>query len=148
MPVAQRRAETVWTGTTARGSGRMRVDSGAFPEQTLTFAARTEQADGKTSPEELIAAAHSACFAMALSARLTQGGHPPEQLTVSAVCTLDRVEGGYAITTMELDVRGRVPGIDEAAFQAAVGDAERGCPVSKALSGNVAIHATGYLESA
>jgi lipoyl-dependent peroxiredoxin len=146
MPVAQRTAETVWTGTTARGSGRLRVDSGAFPEQTLTFSARTEQSDGKTSPEELIAAAHSACFAMALSARLTQGGHPPEELTVRAVCTLDRVEGGYAITTMELDVRGKVPGIDEAAFQAAVSDAEKGCPVSKALAGNVAIRATGHLE--
>jgi osmotically inducible protein OsmC len=146
MAVAQRRAETIWTGTTARGSGRLTVDSGAFPEQTLTFSARTEQSDGKTSPEELIAAAHSACFAMALSARLTQGGHPPEQLTVRAVCSLDRVEGGYAITSVELDVRGRVPGIDEAGFLAAVSDAEKGCPVSKALTGNVAIKATGHLE--
>jgi osmotically inducible protein OsmC len=83
---------------------------------------------------------------MALSARLTQGGHPPEELRVRAVCTLDRAEGGYAITTMELDVGGRVPGIDEAAFQEAVRAAEQGCPVSKALSGNVAIRATGRLE--
>ena len=110
MAVAERGAQTIWTGTTARGSGRLRVDSGAFPEQTLTFAARTEQSDGKTSPEELIAAAHSACFAMALSAQLTRRGHPPEELVVRAVCTLDRVEGGYAITTMELEVRGRVSG--------------------------------------
>jgi osmotically inducible protein OsmC len=124
----------------------MRVDSGAFPEQTLTFSARTEQAGGMTSPEELIAAAQSACFAMALSAGLTEGGHPPEQLTVSAVCTLDRVGGSYTITTMELDVRGRVPGIDKDAFLAAVSQAEKGCPVSKALSGNVAITATGHLD--
>jgi osmotically inducible protein OsmC len=147
MVVAERAAQTIWTGTTARGSGRLRVESGAFPEQTLTFAARTEQSDGKTSPEELIAAAHSACFAMALSAQLTQRGHPPDELTVRAVCTLDRVEGGYAITTMDLDVRARVPGIDEAAFQEAVRAAEQGCPVSKALSGNVAIRATGQLEA-
>ena len=144
----ERSARATWTGDLRGGQGEFDLESShTIEHEQVTYASRFEQPGGKTSPEELIAAAHSACFAMALSARLTQGGHPPEQLTVSALCTLDRVEGGYAITTMELDVRGRVPGIDEPAFLAAVGDAEKGCPVSKALSGNVAISATGHLES-
>jgi lipoyl-dependent peroxiredoxin len=147
MAVAERRAETTWIGTTARGSGRLRVGSGAFDEQTLTFAARAEQSDGKTSPEELIAAAHSACFAMALSAGLTRGGHPPEELTVSAVCSLDRVDGALTITTMDLNVRGRVPGVDDATFSEAARQAEQNCPVSKALRGNVEIRMNASLEA-
>ncbi|MCC6180174.1 MAG: OsmC family peroxiredoxin [Chloroflexi bacterium] len=147
MALARRRAQIVWTGTTAQGKGRLTVDSGAFPEQTLTFAARVEEAGGKTSPEELIAAAQSACFAMALSLGLTQAGHPPEQLTVSAICSLDKVGGGYAITTMEIDVKGRVPGADAATFEQAVRAAETGCPVAKALHGNVEFRVTSRLES-
>jgi osmotically inducible protein OsmC len=137
MAIAQRRAQTIWTGTTARGSGRLQVDSGAFPDLPLTFAARTGQAEGKTSPEELIAAAHSACYAMALSARLTQAGTPPDELTVEAICTLDRLDEAYLITTIELTVRGRVPGAAAAAFTRAAMDAKESCPVSKALRGNV-----------
>ena len=143
----QSTATAVWTGGLKDGKGSLAAGNGSFSGVPYDFGKRFEGTAGPgTTPEELIAAAHSACFAMALSARLTQGGHPPEELTVRAVCTLDRVEGGYAITTMELDVRGKVPGIDEAAFQAAVSDAEKGCPVSKALAGNVAIRATGHLE--
>jgi lipoyl-dependent peroxiredoxin len=146
MPVAERSARTVWTGTTARGSGKLTVASGAFPEQTLTFAARTEQSNGLTSPEELIAAAHSACYAMALSAQLTRGGTPPRQLSVEAVCTLDRPAGAYSITTIALTVSGQVPGLDQAAFERAASEAEQTCPVSRALHGNVEIRLTAILE--
>jgi osmotically inducible protein OsmC len=147
MSVAERTARTIWTGTTARGSGKLTVASGAFPEQTLTFSARTEQPDGLTSPEELIAAAHSGCYAMALSAQLTRGGTPPQQLTVEAVCTLDRPSGAYAITTMSLTVSGRVEGLDQAAFARAASEAEQSCPVSRALRGNVEIRLAATLES-
>src|SRR4051794_21596752 len=122
MAAVERTARATWTGTTARGSGTLTVASGAFPEQPLTFAARTEQSDHLTSPEELIAAAHSACFAMALSAQLTRGGSPPQQLTVDAVCTLDRPAGAYTITTMSLMVHGNVPGIDQATFSRAASE--------------------------
>jgi osmotically inducible protein OsmC len=147
MAAVERTARTTWTGTTARGSGNLTVASGAFPEQTLTFSARTEQSDGLTSPEELIAAARSACFAMALSAQLTRGGMPPQQLTVDAVCTLDQPAGAYTITTMSLTVRGRVPGIDQAAFAQAASAAEQNCPVSRALRGNVEIRLAATLEN-
>ncbi|MDP9235860.1 MAG: OsmC family peroxiredoxin [Chloroflexota bacterium] len=138
MPKMERRAEIVWEGD-IRGSGRLSVGSEAFPEQVVTFAARTEAADGKTSPEELIAAAHATCYAMAFSNTLAQEKSPPERLEVSAVCTLDRVEGALKITTIELAVRGVVSGIDQARFEELARLAEQRCPVSNALRGNVEI---------
>jgi osmotically inducible protein OsmC len=148
MPTAQRRAQVVWEGNLAKGSGRLTVGSGAFPEQGITFASRTEQPDGKTSPEELIAAAHAGCYAMALSFGLSQAGTPPTRLSVSAVCTLDRADGGFRITTMELEVEGQVPGIDQAQFEQAAQQAKEGCPVSQALHNNVDIRLKTRLAGA
>jgi osmotically inducible protein OsmC len=147
MPTAQRRAEVTWEGDLAKGTGRLKVGSGAFPEQIITFPARVEQPDGKTSPEELIAAAHAGCFAMALSHALTQGGTPPTRLNVSAVCTLDRTDGGFRITTMDLEVEGQVPGADQARFEQAAQQAKEGCPVSQALHNNVDIRLKARLAS-
>jgi osmotically inducible protein OsmC len=140
----QRRAEVTWTGN-LQGAGKLRVGSGAFPEQTVTFSARTEKQEG-TTPEELIAAAHATCYAMAFSNTLNGAGSPPERLEVSAVCTLDRVEGALRITTMELTVRGSVPGIDNAKFEELARTAEQRCPVSNALRNSVEIRLTAQIE--
>lgn len=140
---AERRAEVIWQGNLTQGNGRLNVGSGAFGELPITWAARTEKPDGKTSPEELIAAAHAGCYAMALSSTLNKDGTPPEQLVINAACTLDQGK----ITTMQLDVRGRVPGLDEAAFQEAARKAEQSCPVSNALRNNVQIQLNARLET-
>lgn len=141
----ERRAEVTWEGD-IKGAGRLRVDSAAFPEQAVTFSARTERADGKTSPEELIAAAHATCYAMALSNTLATSGATPKRLDVSAVCALDRIEGALKITTMRLQVRGSVEGVDEARFQELARMAEQRCPVSNALRNNVEITLDAALE--
>ena len=138
MPIAQRNAEVVWDGTLAGGSGALSSGSGAL-ELPVTWAARTEQPDGKTSPEELIAAAHASCFAMALALVLGEGHNPPEQLIVTAACTLDEVDVAPKITSVELLVRGSVPGLDAAGFDEHVERAAALCPVSNALRGNVEI---------
>lgn len=139
--MAKSRAEAVWEGDLAHGSGKVTSGSGAFDGLAVSWAARTEGAEGKTTPEELIAAAHAACLSMALSHGLAEAGTPPERLVVRAVCSFEKVDGGFAITTMELSVEGQVPGIDEAAFEEAVEQAKEGCPVSGALKGNVEITA-------
>jgi osmotically inducible protein OsmC len=125
-------ADATWQGELAGGSGTVRVASGAFPEQTLTWRARAESRESGTSPEELIAAAHAGCFAMALSFGLGQAGHPPERLDTSARV---RFQAGDGITAIHLTVRGRVPGLDEEGFRAAAEGAKANCPVSKALAG-------------
>jgi osmotically inducible protein OsmC len=145
MATAERRAELVWEGNLFQGNGRFTVGSGAFSEQGVTWASRTERPDGKTSPEELIAAAHASCFAMALSNALDQGGNPPERLEISAVCTFDI--DNVKVSSVDLDIRAQVPGIDKDGFQDAVGEAEQGCPVSNALRGNVEIRVNASLES-
>jgi lipoyl-dependent peroxiredoxin len=144
MATAERRAEVVWEGNLFRGNGRFTVGSGAFSEQAVTWASRTERSDGKTSPEELIAAAHGSCFAMALSNALDQGGNPPETLEISAVCTFD--VDNVKVSSVDLDIRAQVPGIDEDGFQDAIEQAEQGCPVSNALRGNVEIRVNASLE--
>jgi lipoyl-dependent peroxiredoxin len=104
--------------------------------EPVTFASRFEpESGGKTSPEELIAAAHATCFSMALAGGLAQDGHAPTRLETDAVCTLDQTDAGFRITKMHLAVRGEVEGIDEAAFEQAAQAAEKGCPVSNALGG-------------
>jgi osmotically inducible protein OsmC len=139
---AERRAGVVWQGNLTQGSGKINVGSGAFKDLPITWAARIERPDGKTSPEELIAAAHAGCYAMALSNTLNQNGTPPEQLTINAICTLDQGK----ITTMNLDVRGSVPGLDAAGFEQAAHKAEQSCPVSNALRNNVQIRLNAHLE--
>jgi osmotically inducible protein OsmC len=113
----------------------------------VTWAARTESSDGKTSPEELLAAAHSACFSMALSGALVRAGTPPEQLDVSAEVTFDKLEAGWRVVSSALTVRGRVPGISAADFEAAAEATKTGCPISQALIGNVALSVEATLES-
>jgi osmotically inducible protein OsmC len=142
---AESTATAVWEGDLAHGGGRVAPASGAFPEQEVTWASRTSRSAGKTSPEELIAAAHAACYAMAFSNTLAEGGHAPERVEVSATATFE-VEGGPRITTMDLVVHGRVPGIGESEFQEAAAAAKDGCPVSGALKGNVDIRLDASLE--
>jgi lipoyl-dependent peroxiredoxin len=144
MAVAERRAEIVWEGDLPHGSGKFTVGSGATGEMPVTWASRTERSDGKTSPEELIAAAHGSCFAMALSNVLAEGGTPPERLEISAVCTFD--VDNVRVASSNLDIRGRVPDLDAEGFQSAVEQAEQGCPVSNALRGNVEMRVNASLE--
>jgi osmotically inducible protein OsmC len=138
MPIAERSAQTTWSGSLAQGDGTVTSGSGALGELPVTWASRTERSEGKTSPEELIAAAHASCFSMALSHELTQGGNEPEQLDVSAVVTLDRVDDAPTVTRSALTVSGRVPGIDAAAFEAAAQGAGANCPISRLLAGGSA----------
>ena len=128
-----RRADVTWKGSLMDGSGTITATtSGAIGEQPVSWAARSEDATGgKTSPEELIAAAHASCFSMALSAGLSRAGTPPDELHTSATVTFQPGEG---ITKIALTVEGRVPGIDADAFAAAAQGAKENCPVSKALA--------------
>ncbi|MFI1830789.1 OsmC family protein [Streptomyces sp. NPDC020412] len=127
-----RTAHTVWQGELLTGSGEVTFDSSGIGTQPVSWPSRAEQANGKTSPEELIAAAHSSCFSMALSHGLTGAGTPPTRLETKADVTFQPGEG---ITGIHLSVRGEVPGIDEAAFIAAAEGAKKNCPVSQALTG-------------
>ena len=140
-----RKAEVTWHGDLMSGNGSIdSVTSGAVGGLDVSWPARSEDPEGKTSPEELIAAAHATCFSMALSHGLAQAGHPPEELKTSATVTFQPGEG---ITKIALDVAGRVPGIDEGAFQQAADGAKENCPVSKALTGVPEISLTARLES-
>lgn len=139
MPLARREAEIVWEGSLARGAGTLTAGSGALNQIAATWASRTERADGKTSPEELLASAHASCFAMALALVLGENETPPERVRVSAACTLDEVEGAPRITTVDLTVRAQVGGLDAPALERMVERAGALCPVSNALQGNVTI---------
>jgi lipoyl-dependent peroxiredoxin len=142
----QRSARVTWQGDLMSGSGEIHeVPSGAFGPLQVSWAARSEDDHGgKTSPEELIAAAHAACFAMALSHGLAQAGHAPEHLETSATVTFVPGEG---ITNAALTVVGSVPGIDEPAFREAAESAKEGCPVSSALKGNVELTLDARLQN-
>jgi osmotically inducible protein OsmC len=141
--MADRTASAIWQGDLFEGVGTVSaVTSGLFSEAGVTWASRTEEPGGKTSPEELIAAAHAACFCMALSNELSTRGHPPTRLEVQATCTF---LPGKGITTMALDVSADVPGVDEAGFKEGLDAAEASCPVSNALRGNVDIQVDGTL---
>jgi osmotically inducible protein OsmC len=135
MAMAERTATTIWGGDLPHGNGVLNGASGALDSLAVTWASRTERSDGKTSPEELIAAAHSSCFSMALSHELGEAGNAPEQLEVSAKVTLDIKDGVPTVTTSELTVSGKVPGIDQAAFEQAAQNAGKNCPISRALAG-------------
>jgi osmotically inducible protein OsmC len=131
MPIAVRTARTDWEGTLARGTGTITPDSGAFAPLAVTWASRTEQPGGKTSPEELLASAHSSCFSMALNLVLGEQGTPAERTSVSSTVTFDEVDGKPTVTKSAITVSARVPGVDDAKFQAAVKDAADLCPVSR-----------------
>ena len=144
MATAERRADVVWRGDLPTGSGSLDLaSSGALMGANISWATRTESPDGNTSPEELIAGAHAGCYAISLSNVLAEGGNEAEQLDVSATCTFD--VGSIKITTVVLDVRGKVPGLDEEGFRSATEEAEQACPVSNALRGNVDIQLNATL---
>ncbi len=132
MP-APRTATSRWDGTLQDGTGTMRFGGGAFEGQ-YSFASRFEEGAG-TNPEELIAAAHSGCFSMALSGALGRAGHPPTSIETTASVHLEKGDAGFRIARIDLDCTATVPGIDEAAFQEAAEGAKANCPVSKALAG-------------
>jgi len=130
---AERQASVVWQGDLMNGSGTIEeVGSGAFGPLDITWASRAEESNGRTSPEELIAAAWASCFAMSLSLGLAKAGNPPEKLETSATVTF---QPGQGIIKGALTVRGTVPSLDEAAFAEAANVAKENCPVSKALAG-------------
>ena len=144
---AIRRATVAWTGDLASGSGLLdAATSGAFKALPVTWASRIEEADGRTSPEELLASAHASCYSMAFSSDLTKAGFKPESLNVVSEVTLDLVDGKRTVVSSKLTVRGRVPGIDPAQFSEIAAGAKDGCPISRAIKGNVALSVEAILE--
>jgi osmotically inducible protein OsmC len=142
----QSRAAVVWEGDLISGKGTVTaLGSGVFKNAPVSWASRTEAANGKTSPEELLASAHATCFAMAFSAGLTGAKTPPSKLEVNCTVTFEKVPAGFKVTRSELQVTGRVPGLDAAAFSAAANAAKDGCPISQALKGNVELSVTAKL---
>ena len=127
-----RHAEAEWKGSLKEGSGQVKTETGAL-SSPYSFRSRFE-GGGETNPEELIAAAHAACFSMALSAALSAAGHVPNSVRTAASVHLNKVESGFAITKIELDTTGDVPGIDAETFDKFANDAKKGCPISKALA--------------
>lgn len=145
---AIRRAEVTWSGALIGGTGTVSAaSSAAFNDLPVSWAARTETPDGLTSPEELLAAAHASCFAMAFSGGLARAGTPPERLTVAADVTFDKLDAGWRVVSSHLTVRGRVPGSTSEAFVSAAEAARDGCPISQALAGNVALSVDAALEA-
>ena len=145
MRMVQRTANVVWEKDLLKGAGNVTTGSGAFRQFPVTWASRTEDSGGKTSPEELLAAAHASCYAMALSATLGRKGSPPERLEVTAVCSFERVGDGWKVTTSELNVKGKVPGMNAQTFTEWANAAEKTCPISNAIRNNVAIKLTASL---
>ena len=144
-----RTANVTWSGDLASGSGMITyVTSGVFSRLPISWAARTSAHNGKTSPEELLAAAHASCFSMAFSARLGKNGTPPTNLDVRAEVTFDQVDGGWKVVSSVLKVKGTVPGIDKATFERLADDAKENCPISVALQGNVKLSVEATLEAA
>src|ERR1700693_3068503 len=131
-----RKASAVWKGSLKEGKGTISSDSGVLSNTPYSFSTRFENAQG-TNPEELIAAAHAGCFAMALSAQLGQAGITAERIDATATVSLEKAEGGFAITESHLDVKVKIPGGDKAAFDKAAQDAKAGCPISKVLNAKV-----------
>jgi osmotically inducible protein OsmC len=131
----ERRARATWEGDLKGGKGEFDLESsGAIEDEEVTFASRFEQPGGKTSPEELIAAAHATCFSMALANGLSQAGNAAKKLDTDAQVVLDNTGDGFSITAIHLTVRGEVDGLDEAGFKEAAEEAVKNCPVSKALA--------------
>ena len=147
MAGIERQADAVWEGSLTAGSGSVSSESGALAGLPVTWSSRVERSDGLTSPEELVAAAHAACYAMAFSNVLNGVGNPPDRLDVSAVVGAELGDEGLAVTRSDVTVTGRVPGMDQSDFERHAQDAERACPVSNALRGNLEIRVQATLES-
>ena len=145
---ATREARVVWNGDLMSGSGTVSAgSSGLFKDIPVSWSARTEAPGGKSSPEELLAAAHASCFAMALSAGLARAGTPPKRLEVGAKVTFDKVGDNWTVVSSALDVRGEVPGLDAEKFRQAAEGAKDNCPISRALKGNVNLSVTPSLRT-
>jgi osmotically inducible protein OsmC len=144
---AVRTATVTWQGDLNTGRGSVSAGSSdTFLDLPVSWASRTEGPDGRTSPEELLAAAHASCFAMAFSGALAKAGTPPEHLHVSAEVTFDKLEAGWTVVSSALTVIGRVPGSSHEAFVAAAESTKQGCPISRALAGNVELSVEATLE--
>jgi osmotically inducible protein OsmC len=142
-----RQASATWSGDLASGSGTVTAaTTGIFRDQPTTWASRTGEPVGVTSPEELLAAAHASCFSMACSNILAKAGTPPERIEVTVTIGADRLEAGFTVTNADIVVRGRVPGATQESFAAAATEAKDGCPISRALKGNVAVTVQATLE--
>lgn len=144
---ATREARAVWNGDLMSGTGTVSAtSSGKVTDLPVSWSARTEAPGGKSSPEELLAAAHASCFAMALSGGLARAGTPPNRLEVSSKVTFDKVGDSWTVVSSELEVKGEVPGADAAKFAKAAEDAKENCPVSRALKGNVKLSVKANLS--
>ena len=132
----KRSSTAVWHGSGPKGDGKITTLSGAMKDQPYSVNTRFQSEDGKagTNPEELIAAAHSGCFTMALAFQLTNAGHEPTELKTVATVSMEKQDPGWTITNIHLDVEGKVPGVDAAKFDELANTAKKGCPVSRALS--------------
>jgi osmotically inducible protein OsmC len=142
-----RRATATWSGDLLSGNGTVTAaTTGIFRDQPSTWAARTAEPEGMTSPEELLASAHAACFSMACSNILAKAGTPPTRLDVEVRISADKLEAGFTVTNAEIVVRGTAPGATQESFAAAANEAKDGCPISRALKGNVAMTVEATLE--
>lgn len=142
-----RRATAAWSGDLLSGTGSVTAaTTGIFRDQPTTWASRIGEPAGVTSPEELLAAAHASCFSMACSNILAKAGTPPSRLEVEVSVGADKLEAGWTVTTAAIVVRGTVPGATQASFAAAADEAKDGCPISRALKGNVAMTVEATLE--
>lgn len=136
----QRKATAVWRGDLKSGTGKVSSDSGVLSDTAYSFRTRFENEKG-TNPEELIAAAHAGCFAMALSAQLGEAGLKADEITAQATVSLEKTDGGWTVTKSHLDVKARIPNADEAAFRKAADNAKAGCPISKLLKAEITMNA-------
>jgi osmotically inducible protein OsmC len=142
-----RRATATWSGDLLSGKGTVTAaTTGIFRDQPTTWASRTGEPEGVTSPEELLATAHASCFSMACSNELAKAGTPPSALAVQVDVSADKLEAGWTVTASAITVRATVPGATQASFQAAAEKARDGCPISRALKGNVTISLVATLE--
>ncbi|HEX3282543.1 MAG TPA: OsmC family protein [Pyrinomonadaceae bacterium] len=137
----KRNASAVWQGGLKDGKGKISTDSGVLANTQYSFSTRFEDGAG-TNPEELIAAAHAGCFSMALSGQLAAAGLTAESINTTASVSLEKTDAGFAITKVHLEVRAKVPGADQAAFEKATSNAKSGCPVSKVLNAEITMNAT------
>ena len=135
-----RKASARWTGSLKEGKGTISTDTGVLRDTPYSFSTRFENEPG-TNPEELIAAAHAGCFSMALSGQLTNAGTPPESVDTTATVTLEKTDAGFTVTKVHLDVKAKVPGADQAAFETAANNAKTGCPISRLLKAEITMDA-------
>ena len=137
----QRKASAVWQGGLKEGKGTVSTESGVLSQAQYSFGTRFESGKG-TNPEELIAAAHAGCFSMALSAELGKSGIAPEKIETSAAVSLEKLDSGWTVTQVHLDVRAKIPGADNTAFEAAAETAKKNCPISRLLNAKISMQAT------